>query len=145
MTYEEIKNLAFKQKKENETHIKEYLETLVALPKNLTIDVSVGDVDNLLTRLSIVDNDKKLFGSELTFSYGSKLNLNTYKFSKRKLRLNSGSVGMVSKDENLGKYYMNVLKGQMCIHESEFCKMLESLDWSWSFRGGLRYYGSGRR
>ena len=124
-----LDNLITEERNVNKNKIKEFLQELL---NRVCVDSYLVDVtlysfnypyNELKFESSILDKDDfYIFGSELSFSY----NLNS-----RELKMNCGSVGSVSRVQHIGKYYCDILKGQVWLHEDELCKLLDSLEWKY--------------
>lgn len=124
-----LDRLIIEERNVNKNKVKEFLQELL---NRVCVDSYLVDVtsysfnypyDELKFESSILDKDNfYIFGSELSFSY----NLNS-----RELKMNCASVGSVSRVQNIGKYYCDILKGQVWLHEDELCKLLDSLEWKY--------------
>ena len=125
-----LDRLIIEERNVNKNKIKEFLQELL---NRVCVDSYLVDVtlysfnypyNELKFESSILDKDNfYIFGSELSFSY----NLNS-----RELKMNCGSVGSVSRVQHIGKYYCDILKGQVWLHEDELCKLLDSLGWKYA-------------
>lgn len=124
-----LNKLVLDERNVNKFKIKEFLQELL---NRVCVDSYLVEVDlysfnypynELKFESSILDKEnREIFGSELSFSYD---------LNSRELKMNCGSVGSVSRVQHIGKYYCDILKGQVWLHEDELCKLLDSLEWNY--------------
>lgn len=140
LSYEEVSQKAKEQMKENELKIKKYLEGIISFMNPLPIKVEINSPERLYTSIYFLDKEgKEIFGSEISMEYSSKHHYIS-EDSIKALRLNTGSCGTISREENIGAYYRDILKGQIWINEKDFVSLLETLDFSYSKQQDKMWY-----
>lgn len=131
-----LKDEMYKEREQNKVLIVSFLNNLlvdVCGKDCLKVDIRFDDIydpEYLIDFETYILNEqgKETFASQLSVRYG----VDRY-FSRNKdkeLRLTQCSCGLISKKENLGKYYADILKGQIWLNEDKLIELLNSLDWS---------------
>lgn len=113
------------------TTIKNYLQMLLISVCNFSLSLEVNIKSYRLGSMEIYINNEDgtpIFGSELDISYEAKHIWSTNEYEPKKLRINQGSCGMISREDNIGHYYADILKGQIWLNEKEFCDLLDCFD-----------------
>lgn len=131
-----LKEEMYKEREQNKDLIVSFLNNLLVDTcgkECLNVDIRFDDIydpEYLIDFETYILNEqgKETFASQLSVRYGKDRYFSTDK--DKELRVNQGSCGLISRKENPGKYYADILKGQIWLNEDKLVELLNSLNWS---------------
>lgn len=130
----ELENKVFAEREENKGIIVDFLNKIlidVCGKECLNVDIRFEDIydpEELIEFETYMLDEKgeEIFASQISVRYGGGKYFSRYK--DKELHVNQCSCGLISKKENLSKYYADILKGQIWLNESKLIELLNLLD-----------------